>query len=99
VRDVDGAATTHTRGFRHQVLEYAPQPLTTPDGHRMRMPRRFTWSVDDGSGNELISIDGVANDDFAYGLGSGYAGSYQFTGRFRGAPIAGTGYIEWIDRR
>jgi hypothetical protein len=99
VRGVDGTATTHTQDFRHQVLEYARQPRTTPDGHRMQMPKRFNWAVDDDSGEQLISVDGITNDDFVYGLGSGYAGSYQFTGRFRGAPITGTGYIEWIDRR
>jgi len=99
VRAVDGTATTHTQDFRHKVLEYAPEPRITPDGHRMRMPKRFNWTVDDDSGEELINVDGITNDDFAYGLGSGYAGSYEFTGRFRGTPITGTGYIEWIDRR
>jgi len=99
IRDVDGAATTHTRGYEHTVHEYCPDQLTTPDGHKMRMPKRFGWRVAGDDGAELITIDGTSNDDFAYGLGTGYAGSYHYTGRFRDAPITGTGYIEWIDRR
>jgi hypothetical protein len=99
VRTVDGAATIYTRGYQHTVHEYSPDHLATPDGHRMRMPKRFAWRVEDDDGADLISIDGTANDDFAYGLGTGYAGSYEYTGRYRGTPITGTGYIEWIDRR
>ena len=99
IRDVDGAATTHTRGYEHTVHEYCPDQLTTADGHKMRMPKRFGWRVAGDDGAELITIDGTSNDDFAYGLGTGYAGSYHYTGRFRDAPITGTGYIEWIDRR
>ena len=99
IRTVDGAATTHTRGYEHTVHKYSPGNLTTPDGHQMRMPKRFAWRVEDDDGADLITIDGTTNDDFAYGLGAGYAGSYQYTGRYRGAPVTGTGYIEWIDRR
>ena len=99
IRTVDGAATTHTRGYAHTVHEYSPEHLTTPDGHKMRMPKRFAWRVADDDGDDLITIDGPTNDDFVYGLGAGYAGSYHYTGRYRGAPITGTGYIEWIDRR
>ena len=99
IRTVDGAATMHTGGYEHTVHEYYPDPLTTPDGHKMRMPKRFAWRVADDDGADLITIDGTTNDDFAYGLGAGYAGSYHYTGRFRGARITGTGYIEWIDRR
>jgi hypothetical protein len=99
IRRVDGTATTHTRGYKHTVGEYCPDPLTTPDGHNMRMPKRFGWRVAGDDGADLVTVDGTCNDDFAYGLGTGYVGSYRYTGRFRGAPITGTGYIEWIDRR
>jgi Family of unknown function (DUF6670) len=99
LRDVEGTATSHTRGYQHTVYEYCPDELTTPDGHQMRMPKRFAWRVADDDGADLITIDGTSNEDFAYGLGTGYAGSYHYVGRFRDAPIAGTGYIEWIDRR
>ena len=81
------------------MTEHASEPLRTPDGRSMTMPRRLRWRVDDTDGTELISIDGTTNGDWSYGLGAGYAGSYAYTGRYRGAPVAGTAYIEWIDRR
>lgn len=93
VRSLDGTTSTHEVRFHHEVLEYG-ETLTTPDGVAMRMPKRFTWGVGD-----LIEIEGVTGDDFAYGMAAGYAGSYEFTGTFRGRPIAGRGYLEWIDRR
>ena len=99
VRTIDGGGQTFSRGFAHTVTEHAAEPLVTPHGRRMRMPKRFSWAVDDDSGDELIRVDGIGNDDFAFGMAAGYAGSYDYTGRFRGEPIAGTGYIEWIDRR
>lgn len=99
LRDRSGAASVHTRGYRHTVHEQEPEPMTTPAGVRMTMPRRFTWQVDDETAKPLITINGTANNDWAYGLAAGYAGSYTYTGTFRGAPVTGTGYIEWIDRR
>ncbi|MFC0316345.1 DUF6670 family protein [Gordonia phosphorivorans] len=98
VRSLDGSSHTYGSGYRHRVHEYLPT-VTTPDGVPMRLPRTFEWAVDDEHGNELIVIRGVANDDYAYGMAAGYAGSYQYTGRFRGCDIDGCGYIEWIDRR
>ena len=68
-------------------------------GSVKRHSKRFAWRVADDDGGDLITIDGTSNEDFAYGLGTGYAGSYHYIGRFRDAPITGTGYIEWIDRR
>jgi hypothetical protein len=99
VRDVDGNGTRHTRDFRHVVHAYAEEPLVTPDGFRMTMPQSFSWSVLDDDGSELVSIEGTANGDYRYGLGAGYAGSYHYTGVFRGEPIGGTAYHEWVDRR
>lgn len=96
VRSTDGANAVHTQGYEHTVHEYADEPLVTPDGHRMRMPRRFTWSVSTDAGE--IRIDGTCNDDFVYGLAAGFAGSYDYTGEFQGRDVSGTGYIEWIDR-
>jgi hypothetical protein len=98
VRSLDDYGAIYTRGYRHTVHEYAPEPLVTPDGVTMRMPKAFAWRVEDHDGQELITIDGRTNDDFVYGLAAGYAGSYTYTGTYRGKPIDGTGYIEWIDR-
>ena len=99
VRTSDGTATRHVRRFRHHVDTYADERLVTPDGFAMRMPKTFTWSVQDDDGSELITIQGTTNGDFRYGLGAGYAGSYAYTGTFRGEPVTGTAYQEWIDRR
>lgn len=99
VRSTDGTATRHIRGYRHTVHTHADEPLATPDGRQMRMPETFTWAVSTDAGDPLIEVHGTANGDFRYGLAAGFAGSYQYTGTFRGRPINGTAYEEWIDRR
>lgn len=99
VRGTDGTASRHTRGYQHIVHTYADEPRITPDGHAMRMPKTFTWSVQDDDGSTLVEINGTTNEDYRYGLGSGFAGSFQYTGTFRGEKIVGTAYKEWIDRR
>ena len=91
VRRTDGTATRNHVDFRNEVI--TSTEVTTPDGATMRLPTSFRWSCGD-----LISIVGETNDDFAYGLAAGYAGSYRYTGTFEGKPIEGTGYIEWIER-
>ena len=97
-RDLDGSSWTYGGGFRHSVHEYLPV-ATTPDGVPMRLPHTFEWSVDDDNGDELIVIRGTSNDDFAYGMAAGYAGSYQYVGRFGGRHIRGRGYRVWSARR
>ncbi len=54
----------------------------------MHLASDFHWSVDDEHGNQLIEIHGTTNDDYVYGMAGGYVGSYQYTGRFRGEPVA-----------
>lgn len=98
VRSLDGQNATFTRGFDHKVHTRL-SPQLTPMGDRMQLPETFTWSVADDDGSALITIHGHANDDFTYGLGAGFAGSYRYTGTFRGTSIDGTGYIEWCDEK
>jgi len=98
LRHVDGRASVHTRDFTHTVVEWAAHPLTTPDGHEMRMPHTVAWSVQDDDGAPLLDVSVIANGDFTYGLGAGYAGSCRFTGTYRGRPVEGTSYLEWITR-
>ena len=81
------------------VHEYDEQPLTTPDGRAMRMPRRFSWRAADDDRHEAVRIDGVAHGDWAYGLGAGFVGTYDYTGFYRDREIAGRAYIEYIDCR
>ncbi|ENC9896341.1 TPA: hypothetical protein SL686_006820 [Pseudomonas aeruginosa] len=99
LRSLDDHGGVYLRGFDFSVQRFAPTPVTTPNGTRMRLPQEFTWRVEDDDGNELITIRGDANGDFQYGLAAGYVGSYRYEGRFRGRPVSGTGYIEYIDLR
>jgi hypothetical protein len=98
LRHVDGRATVHTRGFTHAVTDWARRPLTTPDGHHMRVPAAVAWSVQNDDGAPLLDVVARANGDFTYGLGAGYAGSCRFVGTYRGLPVEGTSYLEWISR-
>lgn len=98
VRRADSGTRVYTRGFTHVVTDEL-RAAQTPDGAWMTLPGQFHWRVLDDDGRELIDIDGTSNDDFAYGMAAGFAGSYEYTGRFEGRPISGRGYIEWIDRR
>lgn len=97
VRSVDHHGGIYERGLESVVHEYEPEPVTTPNGIKMRLPRVFEWQVNDDQGNLLISIYGKANGDFKYGMAGGYAGSYQYSGQFKGQHIQGRGYIEYID--
>jgi hypothetical protein len=98
VRTVDGENATFTRGFGHEIHTRL-SPQATPMGDRMKLPQTFTWTVADDDGSVLVTIHGRSNDDFSYGLGAGFAGSYRYTGDFRGTSIEGTGYIEWCDEK
>jgi hypothetical protein len=99
VRSLDDHGAVYSDGFRFVVDRFEDEPRTTPEGIRMLLPRDFHWRVADDRGRQLICVEGRCNDDFRYGLAAGYAGSYEYQGRFRGEPIHGSGYIEYIDGR
>ncbi|MEV6072383.1 DUF6670 family protein [Nocardia sp. NPDC052001] len=99
VRSLHDHGGTYEDNFVFDVHRLEPAARRTPNGLSMRLATEFTWSVDDEHGNELIEIQAVTNDDYVYGMAGGYVGSYRYTGRFRGAPIDGTGYIEYIGTR
>ena len=96
-------ASEYNRTFqdvRFEVTRYREPAERTPDGRHMRLPQQFGWTVVGDAGEEdLLSLDCEADTPFTYGLGSGFVGGYRYRGRFRGQPIAGRGYIEYIDRR
>jgi hypothetical protein len=79
------------------VVDYAREPAVTPDGRAMRLPARWTWTVSDERGSAVVALDCEASDDWAYGLGAGYVGSFRYTDSHRARAIAGTAYIEYID--
>lgn len=99
VRSLEDHGGIYTRGFDFTVHEYEAQRVTSPAGRSLRLPKTFSWKVDDHQGHELITIEGVANGDFQYGMAGGYAGSYSYRGRFKQRDVEGTGYIEFIDPR
>lgn len=100
VRSLDDHGAVYSRDFQFTVHDYWPTPAATPTGVTMKLPKTFSWSVNDEDGHELIHVDGTSNNDFCYGMAAGFAGSYTYSGRFKGQPISGEGgYIESIDYR
>jgi hypothetical protein len=97
VRSLRTGAISYRRGHSFLVHEYEPQPRRTPDGRSMRLPLRFTWRVD--ADGRPIEVHGTTNGDFAYGLGAGYVGTYDYDATFRGRAISGCAYMEFIDCR
>ncbi len=88
-----------TFGHVWAVHEYDEEPLTTPDGRVMWLPKRFSWRVADDDRHEAVRIDGHAHGDWAYGLGAGFVGTYDYLGFYRDREIRGVAYIEYIDCR
>jgi hypothetical protein len=99
VRAVDAPSRVVRRGVEFSVVRYEDEPRHTPDGRSMRLPAEFSWAAANDDGTDLVRIEGRANGDWAYGVAAGFAGSYAYTGTFRGGPIHGTGYLEYIDGR
>jgi hypothetical protein len=97
VRSLSTGAATYRRSHSFAVDEYETEPRITPDGRSMRLPRRFTWRV--GTDTQPIEVRGTTTGDFAYGLGAGYVGTYDYEGTFAGRTIRGHAYMEYIDCR
>lgn len=107
MKGVDLLATAYVRSLDSysqsydahcEVLTYQEQLAIAPDGNRMRLPQTLQWTIEEG-GQVLGIITGEIDTPFSYGLGSGYVGGYHYSGQFRGQPISGRGYIEYIDRK
>lgn len=77
---------------------FRAEPEVDEFGRAMRVPETLTWTVRDG-GREILRIDGTVDSPLRYGHGRGYAGAYRYTGVYRGADVAGDGYLEWVDVR
>lgn len=92
VRAVDGSGREYRQQCQFEVRQ--TQAVGSP---AMKLPVRLGWTVTDPDGGLLLEIEGVADGNWVYGLGVGYVGSYRYQGRFRGAEVAGSAYIEYID--
>lgn len=79
------------------VVSARSEPLRTPDGRTMVLAARWRWAVHDDAGREVAALECTARDDWTYGLGAGYVGSFTYAGAFDGRPLEGTGYVEAIE--
>lgn len=95
LRTLDGAAEVF-EDVAFEVLAYQDEPAVDPWGRRMRVPTRMRWTVRDG-GAEVVALDAEVDSPLRHGHGRGYVAAYTYTGRWRGEPVAGTGYLEWVD--
>ncbi len=81
---------------RFEVTAFEDEPRIAPNGHAMRLPKTFTWTVSDGA--ETVALLRCTVDTaFIYGLCRGYVGGYCYEGEFRGRAVSGRGYIEYVD--
>lgn len=98
LRSADGSSVSRVEGIDFVVDEYLPAAAVTPDGARMRLPRRFRWSS--APGGLRLDLAGAVDTPYSWGLGNGYVAGYSFQGTVDGTPVeSNTGYIEYIDRR
>ena len=84
------------RDVSFEVTAHRPAPLTTPDGRAMAMPQEWAWTVRDAHGAEIVALACAARDDWTFGLGAGYVGSFTSRGSVRGRPVDGVGYVELV---
>ena len=99
VRSLDDYGQVYNRGVAFCVEAYEPEAATTPDGFRMRLPKRFTWHAQTDDGAPLLSLSCEVAGDYEFGLGAGYVNWYRYEGTLEGEAIRGNGYLEYIDRR
>lgn len=82
---------------RFQVRTTQAEVAVAPDGSEMKLPQTFRWTVT-GGGREM-EIEAHVDTPMLYGLCTGYVGGYRWEGQFKGRPVSGRGYIEYIDQR
>lgn len=96
-RSLDSYGNVLTFGHVFAVHEHDAEPLVTPDGRAMSMPKRFSWRVADDDRHEAVRLDGTAKGDWVYGLGAGFSGTFDYEGIYRDRELSGTGYMAFID--
>ncbi|MGH3723276.1 MAG: DUF6670 family protein [Mycobacterium sp.] len=74
-----------------EILEWG-EPHVDPMGQTMRMPAQMRWTITD-----ITELVAVIDSPPRYGHGNGYVGAYTYQGRWKGEPVAGSGYFEWVD--
>ncbi|WP_231748278.1 DUF6670 family protein [Burkholderia sp. ABCPW 14] len=97
LRALDGTAEIHERGVAFVIDEYRQELATSPDGKRMRLPHRLSWTARDGAGRPWLDLHGTIDSPWRFGHGRGYVASYRFEGSVKGRAHSGRGYIEYVD--
>ncbi|GAS88302.1 DUF6670 family protein [Mycolicibacterium brisbanense] len=82
---------------RMDILDYREAGLIDERGRTMDVPERFRWTVTDDAGAPVLTLDCTIDAPWRYGHGRGYVSAYTFDGRYRGRPVGGSGYVEWVD--
>lgn len=98
IRGRDECSKAYTKSTKFKVTQYEDNERVAPDGRMMRLPKKFTWTVNDGK-DVIAIINGTVDTPFTYGLCSGYVGGYAYEGELKGKPVSGRAYIEYVDAR
>ncbi|MCV7194026.1 DUF6670 family protein [Mycolicibacterium brumae] len=93
-----GRSTTF-RDVRFDVTAVRDTPEATPYGIPMPVPAATRFQVRDDAGQVWLDLHATMDSPFTYGLGSGFVTGFSHQSRWRGAEVAGRGYLEYIDRR
>nr|WP_042197421.1 DUF6670 family protein [Kibdelosporangium sp. MJ126-NF4]CEL22946.1 hypothetical protein [Kibdelosporangium sp. MJ126-NF4]CTQ90085.1 hypothetical protein [Kibdelosporangium sp. MJ126-NF4] len=80
-----------------EVLSYQADPEVAPDGRETYLPETFQAWIGDHHGENLFELIATLDTQVHYGLGRGYVGGYFYEGTRSGTPIAGRGYIEFVE--
>ncbi|TCM70732.1 hypothetical protein EC844_1011 [Acinetobacter calcoaceticus] len=98
LRDLNQASSVC---FEHQVhfkVHRVYPKVMTPNQQTMYLPREFEWRCKQGK--QSIRIYAQSRGDFKFGLGAGYAGSFNYQIEIDQLQEEGTaGYCEYIDCR
>jgi hypothetical protein len=81
-----------------RVEQYRPAPEDTPYGIPMRIPSVTRFTARDDAG-EVLDVTAELDTSLTFGLGSGFVTGFRHRTTWRGEPISGRGYMEYIDRR
>ena len=96
IRHTDQAAEVYTQ-VEFRVISHDVDDYIAPDGHKMRLPRLFSWTVHNDANQQILEITAEIDSPYRYGHGRGYASSYNFTGQYLENAVEGRGYIEYVD--
>jgi hypothetical protein len=96
IRHTDQSAEIYTQ-VEFKVISHDIDDYVAPDGHKMRLPRLFSWTAYNDDDQKILDITAEIDSPYRYGHGRGYASAYNFTGQYYDTPVDGRGYIEYID--